>query len=63
MAFGKILLSQKTISGEKRNLIEGAVEEQIRQQGEEEVALASLKNIKDLESEPDKPQDSEIVKP
>ncbi len=46
MAFGKILLSQKTISGEKRNLIEGAVEEQIRQQGEEEVALASLKYIK-----------------
>lgn len=57
---GEILVQQNAITAEQRRILDEATETQIRQDGNEESALASIKQVKDLESDLEHLDDSDI---
>ena len=57
---GEILIHQKAITPEQRKALESAVEAHIQQEGGEQKALASLKNVRALEDELNHLDDEDI---
>ena len=59
---GEILVAQNGLTEEQRKIIDAAVEAHIQQEGDEAKALASLNNVKDLDSDLDHLADEDIYR-
>ncbi len=61
-SLGSILVLQKAITPEQRKVLEDACEAQIQVEGNQEAALASIRQVKDLESDLEHLDDADIQK-